>query len=235
MNQAVAKLEAPPDVREALDRLCTGLTTAAGANLHGLLLFGSLARGRFVEDRSDVNVVVVLEDAGADRLSAIAPALRTAFRAARVEPLIITAAEVRGAADVFPTKFLDIQAHHVVLLGKSPFDGLTIAREHLRLRVEQELRNLALRLRRRFITLHEEPASLTGALEDVRSALEVELRHLLALAGKPAPKHDTPEATFAAAATGLSLPAFAGPHDAPRFPDVLAAIARAAELASELS
>lgn len=234
MNQAVEKLQAPPAVRDALARLCTGLQQAAGPNLHGLVLFGSLARGRYTPGRSDVNVVVVLEDAAVEKLAPLAPVLRAAFRAARVEPMVITAGEVRGAADVFPTKFLDIQAHHVVLLGHSPFAGLAVDREHLRLRVEQELRNLALRLRRRFITLHDEPASLPGALEDVRGALAVELRSLLVLAGKPAPADDSPEAVFAAAAQGLALPGLALPHDEARFSQVLAAIARAADVASEL-
>ena len=48
--------------------------------LAGLLVYGGLARGRYRPGKSDVNVVVVLREAGAAALAAIAPALRTAGR-----------------------------------------------------------------------------------------------------------------------------------------------------------
>src|SRR5882724_5145092 len=79
--------ETPPAVAAALDRLKEELGRAAGTNLAGLILYGGLARGRYRPGKSDVNVVVLLRDASAATLTAIAPALRTARRAANVVPL----------------------------------------------------------------------------------------------------------------------------------------------------
>lgn len=139
----------PTDVAVALDELVTALRDAAGGNLLGLILYGGLARGRYNPGTSDINIVVVLRDISTEALVRIAPPLHAAQRARRVEPLIITPRELPRLAIAFPTKILDIQRRHVVLTGDDPFAGIDVSREHIRLRVEQELRNLALRLRRR--------------------------------------------------------------------------------------
>src|SRR5436305_13655719 len=108
---------APPPVAAALDRLKDELSRAAGENLVALLVYGGLARGRYRPGKSDVNVAIVLRDAGAGALQAIAPALRTARRSVAVVPFILAAAEIPCAGLVFPTKLLDIKEHHIVLCG----------------------------------------------------------------------------------------------------------------------
>jgi hypothetical protein len=202
---SLESLGAPAAVAAAVYRLRDELQQAAAANLAGLILFGGLARGRFRPGHSDVNLVVLLRDASASALSAIAPALRRAWRAAGVEPFLLTPQEVRLAADVFATKFLDIQDNHIVLAGENPFAGLEVSREHLRLRIEQELRNTLLRLRRRFVGVAEDPAALTAVLAEVARPLALQLLSLLHLAGKAIPAEDRSAAIFEAAAGAFDL------------------------------
>ena len=93
---------------------------------------------------------MLLHDATAASLAPLAPPLQAAWRAVRVQPMVLTPAEVRRTADAFPTKFLDIKEHHIVLAGDDPFVGLEeVTGRGGPVRVEQELRNLVLRLRRR--------------------------------------------------------------------------------------
>lgn len=237
----------PGDVAAALGRLQETLERAAGANLAGLVLYGGLARGRYRPQRSDVNVAVVLRDTSAESLAAIAPALQAAWRAVRVEPFIVTAAEVPRLAEVFPTKLLDIQAHHLVLAGEDPFHGLEIAPEHLRLHVRQQLHNLALRLRRRFVSIAGDESALATTLGGVARALSIDLATLLQLAGKPTPAEDRSANVFekAAQAFGLDREALAqlavlrhggstAGDLATLYGKVLVNVARAAETADQL-
>jgi predicted nucleotidyltransferase len=202
---SLESLKITPEVRNALERLREDISSAAGTNLAGLILYGSLARGRYRAGKSDVNVVVLLSDTSIENLLAIAPALRAAWRAARVEPFILKLSEIQSMTDVFPTKLLDIQAHHIVLMGEDPFVGLEVKREHLRLRIEQELRNIALRMRRRFVSIFDDRAALAIALADVAVSLKVELGALLRLAGNTEPAENTSAAVLAAAATAFDL------------------------------
>lgn len=197
---ALEGLGAPAATAAALGRLRDELQGAAGRNLAGLVIYGSLARGRYHAGKSDINLVVLLRDVSATSLAVIAPALRSAWRALRVEPLILMPAEISRVAADFPTKFLDIKAHHVVLAGEDPFVGLVVAREHLRTRLEQALRNLSLRLRRRYVALVHDPAAVPVMLANMARPLALELATLLHLAGHEVPAEDRTVAIFEATA-----------------------------------
>ena len=198
-------LAAPPEIRAAVSRLVDDLARASGANLSGLILYGGLARGRYRAGKSDINLVVVLRDASTQSLGAIAPILRDAWRAHRVEPFILKSSEVPRLAEVFPTKLLDIQTHRIVLMGEDPFSGIEVSLEQMRLRVEQGLRNLALRLRRRYISIFDDPRSLAATLADAAVSLKIELGALLQLAGKDEPSESTSAAVLEAAAIAFDL------------------------------
>jgi hypothetical protein len=199
----------PAPVAAALARLKEELTRAAGNNLAGLILYGGLARGRYRPGKSDVNLLVLLHDVSAPALAAVASALRAAQRAVGVEPMLLTPAEVRPAAVIFPTKFLDIKDYHVVLHGEDPFAGLEIPREQVRLRIVQQLRNLTLRLRRRYLTVHGDPDLEAATLANLARPLAIELAALLRLASRPVPREDRTAGIFQAAAVAFGLDATA--------------------------
>ena len=195
----------PPTITQALDRLKEELARAAGANLAGLILYGGLARGRYRSGRSDVNVLILLNDASATALSAIAPALTMAWRSAAVEPMLLTPGELAGAARTFPTKFLDIKNHHIVLSGTEPLANLEVPRQHLQLRNEQEFRNLLLRLRRGYVRSGTDERVLARLLVRTARPFALELSVLLYLAGKKVPEEDHTAKIFDAAASAFGL------------------------------
>jgi predicted nucleotidyltransferase len=135
------------NIPEPIRSWCDRLTKALGDQLVSVVLFGGLAKGEFVPDQSDVNVAVVFHAITPEVLERAAPLLRDGTREFRLSTMLLTAGELRDSADVFPVKFLDLQRRHQVLWGGDPFAQLAINRDHLRLRCEQELRNLLLRLR----------------------------------------------------------------------------------------
>jgi predicted nucleotidyltransferase len=200
-------LAAPPDVQARLKQLCEELGRAVGPKLAGVILYGGVARGSYRPGASDVNLLILLTDVSAETLSAVAGPLRAAWRAARIEPLVTTPEEIRKVAAAFPTKILDIQDRHIVLHGQDPLGGVTIDQLHLRLRTEQELRNLALRLRRRIFAAYDDPVALGLALRRVARGLAVQLSMLLRLAGKPVPAEEHTADIFAAAAAAFGLDA----------------------------
>jgi hypothetical protein len=242
---SLERIDAPVEIRARISELSDDLVRAAGANLRGLILYGGLARGRYRPGKSDINLVVLLKDASAESLAAIAPALRAAWRAVRVEPFIIKASEAQRLAETFPTKLLDIQTHHIVLMGENPFSSIDVSRKLIRLRIEQSLTNLALRLRRRYISIFDDRRSLASTLAEQAVPLKVEFAALLQLAGKDEPSESTSAAVLEAAAVEFDLDREAllimaalrrdgnPPEDLPAlYNRVLATIARAADIVS---
>ena len=204
INRALEALDAPPEIKARILALSEDLSRAAGQNLRGLVLYGGLARGRFREGKSDINLVILLADTSTLSLAAIAPTLRAAWRAVRAEPFIVKMSEAPRLAETFPTKLLDIKSHHLLLAGEDPFDALEVSRALVRLRIEQSLTNLMIRLRRRYISIFDDPRSLAETLARQAVPLKVELAALLQLAGKP-PAGSTSAQVLEAAAFAFDL------------------------------
>ena len=206
-SNSVKALQAPVAVATALGHVGDEARAAAGDNLVALVLYGGLARGRHRGPRSNVDLAVVLEDASPDRVGEITPVLMAAWRAAHVDAWILARAEIARLAEVFPTRMLDIREHHLLLHGEDVFADLEIDRGLLRLRVEQELTNLSLRLRRTLVTLGTDPASAAVYLATTARPLAIQLAVLLRLAGRTVPAEDRSAAIFAAAAAAFELDA----------------------------
>jgi hypothetical protein len=90
-------------------------------------------------------------------------------------------------------------------IGEDLFSGLQVDQRLLRLRVEQELTNLSLRLRRGLVALGEDPASAASFLAGMARPLAIQLSVLLRLAGRPLPEEDRSAAIFAEAAEAFEL------------------------------
>lgn len=235
-------LQAPEHVRTNLSDLGRALAQSARENFVALVLYGELARGSYRGDKTGITVAIVLRDASAAALATIAPILRAAQRSMRLEPLLLTEAEVGAACDVFVTSLLDIQAHNVLIAGRDVFGSLVFKREHLRLRVEHELRDLAIRLRQRWVMAFDQPEALAARLIHTMPPLAMELRWLLQLAGKSTGTEDAREIFSSAAATfdldgsalvratSLKVHEQAGEDMGELYSRVLASVARAATI-----
>lgn len=175
----------PADVVQGLSSIIKRLGESAGDNLQSLILYGGGARGRYHPGSSDINLMILLKNASTAMLKQIAPALEQGQQSIRLEPFILTTEEFQRAAEAFPTKFIEIRNHHVVLLGPDPFADMQISRNRALIRIEQELLNLHLRLRRRYLAIHESPELMYQALRQSVVSLAVTLDAMLDLCGRP--------------------------------------------------
>lgn len=176
-----------PEVDRTLERLVRQLREAAGANLLGVALYGGLAKGRYTPGISDINVLVVVGDAGLPSLLPLAPVLTAALRDTHVVPFVVTPADLRASAVLFPVKILDIQLWHRLLWGNVYLADIDVQPEPLRLRSLQELKNMELRMRLRVVERQGEPDALWRGLVRNLPKLAVTLEVLLRARGVEVP------------------------------------------------
>ncbi len=173
----------PEAVQRPLRDLTSALETALGQNLASLVVHGSAVRGDFRPGLSDVDVIVVLYDTAFEQLARAADPLLLARHSARVEAMLLRAQELPRTADAFPLFYGDVQRRHVVVSGRDPFAGLTIATTGRRLRIEQELREARIRMRKSALETLGERTELVGPLERKLRQLRSPLHALLELQG----------------------------------------------------
>lgn len=144
----------PESIRQTLQQLRDALVAALPDDLQSLILFGDyVTPGLFEEKQSQVNLMIVLRTIDCGRLDRITSPINAAERRIPLATMTLTAEDIRTSCDVFPVKFHNMQLHHRLLYGEDVLSGLEISTAHLRLRCEQELKNVMIRLRA--IYLHQ--------------------------------------------------------------------------------
>ncbi|MCG5055949.1 MAG: nucleotidyltransferase domain-containing protein [Myxococcales bacterium] len=192
-------LPLPAPTKTQLEKLSQQLQTMLQDNLVSLAVHGSVARGEYRPGSSDVDLIIVLESLSVPLLTELRQPLRLARDAARIESMLLLRGEIARSADVFPLFYDEIAACHVVLAGRPPLEGVDVSDEHLRLRIEQELREINTRLRRLTIDAMEQGRFFVNALEHKLRQVRYPLLALLRLRGLTVP--DTKLRTVLAAAT----------------------------------
>ena len=195
----------PSEVAGSLVKLCDELQKAIGSGLSAVVLYGGLARGRYRPEKSDIDLAVVLKEATAETLRKIGPLIHRAWQSQRTEALVLSESDIRNLASAFPVTLLDIQEQHLCLVGHDPFHNLHVPPKDLRKRIAQELWNLTLRLRRRYLFVTDDLDEQWRILTDTVRSLAIELNWMLYLSSRHIEDNDRSAAIFDRAAETFQL------------------------------
>ncbi|HEX6435435.1 MAG TPA: nucleotidyltransferase domain-containing protein, partial [Gemmatimonadales bacterium] len=172
-------------------------------NGYSAVLYGSAARGDFIPGRSDINLMLVVEQLTPPVLRSLSRAF-TGWRKKTPEPpLVLSHSEWNRASDAFPVEITDMRLSYQVLRGVDPLQGVQVDRDDLRKALEGEFRGKLLRLRQGYATYAPDPAALGSLGLQSAATILVLLRGVLTVAGKPVPPDALELAGAAAALVGF--------------------------------
>lgn len=174
----------------ALDDLIKALDREAGMPF-AAVLYGSAARGDWDPLRSDVNLLLVVEDASPTGLERVATPLMGWHQERFTSPLLIARDEWQRATDVFPIEITDMKLSYRVLAGDDPVAGLVVAPDDLRRALEEAYRGKLVRLRQAYVRFGTSTQTLGGFAAATSSELLVLLRATAVLLGRE-PGADAP-------------------------------------------
>src|ERR1700730_1021205 len=132
---------------QKLDEFVQKLKSSAAGNLKAVALYGSAVTGEFHAEHSDLNLLCILEQAGAARIMALHAAVRWWLRQGHRAPQAFTLEELARSADIFAIELLDMKTHHRMLHGDDVLAGIAVPLHYHAIQVERELRTDWLRLR----------------------------------------------------------------------------------------
>jgi hypothetical protein len=147
--------------------------------------------------------MVVLKEVTIEALDNMVAPVQQGMRDLRLAVMVLSENNLHRSTPVFPSKFLDMQQQHHVLWGKEVLTALPISQEHLRLRCEQEIKNLLLRLRQSYLQHVHRSELLEGTLVRAISSFLSSLRGVLMLQAGYAPTGKGAIAAAAARHLGL--------------------------------
>ena len=143
-----------------------------GLAFQAILVYGSAARGEFLQGYSNINVLIVLEQISQPVLQGWSGIHKQWAREKIIAPLFLTQTDLQQSSDLFPLEFLDIKECHVLLEGRDPFPELHVNSTHLFLQCRQEVHANLLRVRQCYV-------EGWGKVEAIQTLLPLSLTALL--------------------------------------------------------
>ena len=135
-------------INEELKKLVLNIQNAFPGDLRMVAIFGSLAKGNFNPQSSDINILMVIDKLDLGGLERLHSIINNTMIQTLISPILLRKEELPHFAEVFPIKVLEIKNCYKVLSGDDLVKGIIIEKRYLRLRCEQELRNILSRMRR---------------------------------------------------------------------------------------
>jgi len=154
-----------------------------GSHVISLIVYGSAATEEYAPKKSDVNILVVLDEAGIQDLKP-AQSKISVWRKQSLQPLFLTESYIERSLDSFPIEFLNMKSAYHLLKGKDVLHALEFDRRDLRLQCERELKGDLLHLRQGFIMTRGRKKELTALINESVVAFTAIFRALLYLKGR---------------------------------------------------
>jgi hypothetical protein len=147
------------DRRAALRPIADDLQRIFGTRLHAVVAYGWQRHG-------PAPSLALVESLSLDDLDACAARVAAWTRAAAATPLLLTSSEFARSLDAFPIEYGEIIAHHHVVMGRDPFEGLTIRPADLRRACEVQVKSHLLHLREDYIEAAGSPGEVATLVHD---------------------------------------------------------------------
>jgi len=146
-----SKLALPKSIEHEFKEFCREMIDTYADALKSIVVYGSVARKEYFPERSDVNTLIVLENADCETLRKAVDAVHKGREGCRLTPFFLTANDIERSLDVFPIKFHDMRDAYELVYGADVLGELEISNDNLRLEMEHEMKVLLLELRQFYI------------------------------------------------------------------------------------
>lgn len=180
---------APKDPRDILPKIVDDYKGIFGDALVSIIVYGSVACGKYVAGTSDINLMIVVSEDKIDFLEQAFGVIAKWRKYNVATPLLLTEDYVRTSLDVFPVEYLNFQNCHEVVYGKDILDELTFDPYLLRLQCEREIKGKLLLLRKGFLETRGKGRYIHELISDSLHAFIAIFNGLLHLKGKELPRH----------------------------------------------
>lgn len=196
------------NAKESANELVREWQQLFGSRLRSAALFGSVARGEAIDDVSDINVLMLVDQIDSNLLKRASSPTRKWMKTGKQSPLVFEVEQWKRASDVFAIEIADMQDAHEVLHGDDPVANVVVDEDALRLQAERELRGKLLALQTGLLVAANTPVEVGRLLMNALPSFAAYLRAALRLVGQPAPRSTVDTINHAAGHIGVNPSAF---------------------------
>lgn len=165
-----------PETRRSLAVFAEDLRRVFGNRLLSICAYGLDH-----DPDSDTHTIVLVDRLTFEDLVACVPMARDWRARGLAVPLLLEEHEFTRTLDVFPLEYGDILAHHVVIDGTDPFEGLAVSEVDLRRACELQAKSHLIHLREGFLESDGDPRAISRLIGASAEGFRRLLQNLVSL------------------------------------------------------
>jgi len=177
----------PGKSRKMIVGFTEDLVKAFEDRLYSFILFGSAAGKNFIEGKSDINTMIILDDVRVSDLEIIMEIGQRYARKGLAIPLIFEIGHVVSSLDTFPIEFSDMKRRHILLHGTDPLENAVIEGKNLRYQCEREFKSMVVNLRRGYLRTEGKREKIEALLDESLASVLAACRGMIWMADKTPP------------------------------------------------
>jgi hypothetical protein len=178
----------PDQPQEVFVPLTQDYLKVFASELVSLIVYGSAATGSYVKGKSDINLLVVLTEAGMSRLDAAFDTVKNWRKRKVATPLVMTKAFIETSLDSYPIEFLNMKNSHILVYGENVLGNLVFQPADLRLQIEREVKGKIILLRQGYLETEGSARQLKQLIRNSFTAFISIFNALLYLKQEKAPQ-----------------------------------------------
>lgn len=164
--------------RKLVEAFSNKIINIYGNQLKSIIAYGSVLGDSFNPKRSDINLLLILDDTGLTNLKKCQRYSRN------INPLLLTKAYIQSSRDVYPIEFLEMKENYATIYGEDVLQDMVVDRQYLRLECEQQLKGGILKLKQGYL---RSKGKVSGLLKDSIGTIIIIFRNLIRIKGEEPP------------------------------------------------
>ena len=144
------KLNVSNKVREDLERFVSEIIDLYKQDLVSISVFGSSVSGDYVEDQSDLNLLVIYSDLDIDDLQKISELAQRWFKKRKFLPRFLSKRNLIDSSKYFQIDWMEIRDTSVLLYGENMLSQLPSSLPDMRWQLSHEIKRMRMRIKQQF-------------------------------------------------------------------------------------
>lgn len=204
----IDQLKVPDSVKKDLVEFLNQILKLYSDDLISIMAFGSSTTGDYVENASDINLMIVYSDLNITDLNSVAQVSRAWLKKRSFSPRFISMNNLTSSSRFFQVDMLEMKDMHITLYGKDLLNDISIVKPSLHWQLSYEIKAMRMRIKQQFWKSCGDEFLMRRILLERFTSITHLSRVLLHLQGKPVPVDYNGIHTMAVEELGLSAEYF---------------------------
>jgi predicted nucleotidyltransferase len=148
--QNIEQLQIPAPVQKDLSEFLNQIIQLYANDLVSIMAFGSSVTKDYMEDNSDINLLIVYSDLNITDLNTVAKLARGWLKKRAFSPRFISMKNLNNSSAFFQIDMLEMKDMHITLYGKDLLNSINISKAGLHWQLSYEIKAMRMRIKQQF-------------------------------------------------------------------------------------